>query len=122
MNDWYDPEEQRVSDETLQQAEALRQLAETKLLAAFVGSESDLMLAEARDALIHAETLRPGYGAWRLACLAAHTRSHELCERWLRRAHQHGMLPEVEKLDTDPYLRFVRDTHWYRDFIESLGA
>jgi hypothetical protein len=43
----------------------------------------------------------------------------DLCMRWLRRAHDHGALPEGA-VDDEPALAAFRGQKWFKRFLRSL--
>ncbi|MFO7973923.1 MAG: hypothetical protein R6V12_04735 [Candidatus Hydrogenedentota bacterium] len=98
------------------------QHAEVQLFQASMaeGPERKALLAEAKDALIRAETIEKGCASWRLACLNALEGRAELCRRWLERAHTHGTLPERGTLESEPSLSSMRNQKWFKRFLNDI--
>jgi hypothetical protein len=102
-------------------AHALVARAEARLVeAGLAGQPTPEDLAAAKDDLLAAESIARGSGSWRLACIAAMQNHSDLCMRWLRRAHDHGALPEGA-VDDEPALAAFRGQKWFKRFLRSLG-
>ena len=97
------------------------QFAEVQMLQAEMAPTStrEALLHEAKDALIRAEHLAPGSGAWKLACINAYTGKTKLCRQWLKRARNAGTLPPSAELKKSPYLEKVRDQKWFKKLLEA---
>ena len=106
-----------------QQAENHVQHAEVQMLQAGMaaGPERQALLAEAKDALIRAERLAPGSGAWKLACIHAWAENADLCRQWLERARNAGTLPRADEIAGDPHFAKVRDKKWLKPFLSDKG-
>src|SRR5690606_1512625 len=92
------------------------QHADVKLLEAALAFEEEVrayLLDEARDHLMRAESLHPGSGAWRMACLSGRQGRAPLCQHWLKRAHKHGSLPARDEVENCADLAVVRHERWF---------
>ena len=89
---------------------------EAKMLEAELSPEADkeLLFLEARDALIRADKLEPGRGAWKLACISARLNNAKLCRKWLERAQKYDALPPSDELRNSPYLKSVQNQKWFK--------
>lgn len=98
------------------------QFAEVQMMQAQLaqGPARMAMIIEAKDALIAAEKLEKGSGAWNLACLSAHSGSEDLCRKWLERAKRASTLPQASEIQANPYLQPVTAKKWFRQFLDSL--
>jgi len=99
------------------------QHAEVKLLEAAMAPGGDLrahLLDQARDHLMRAESLQPGSGAWRMACLSARQGRKEPCQQWLQRALKHNALPPREEVERCADLVPVRREKWFKALLEAL--
>lgn len=85
------------------------------------GEHKDVLFSEARDALLLAEHITPGSGAWTLACISARVGSEALCERWLQRAVKRGMMPSKAEIKSSPYMVNVIRKAWFEKIIENLS-
>jgi hypothetical protein len=70
--------------------------------------------------LFRAEEIRPGSGAYNLACLYALQNREEECRGWLEKSYQHGTLPSREYLEKDTDLDNVREKEWFQKFLDRL--
>jgi len=63
------------------------------------------------------EEIKPGAGAYDLACLS--TRRGQLADArsWLEKAETHGKLPTAEHVKSDTDLDPLRDEQWFRDLV-----
>lgn len=95
------------------------QFAEVQMLQAeqVPPTTRDSFLDEAKDALIRAEHLIPGSGAYRLACINARVGKTKLCREWLERAKKAGTLPSSKELNAAPYLKDVRGQKWFKRLL-----
>ncbi len=98
------------------------QHADAKLLqVAFLESpEREALLAEVKDHLMHAETLKPGCAAYRLACVSGRMNQTKLCRRWLERAQKLQSLPPKDELLGSDDLKGVRKATWFRMLVKKL--
>lgn len=94
----------------------------TRLLQAGNRETGDIsnLLIEAEDALLKAESLMPGSGAYNLSCVYARMGNETECRRWLERASAIGKLSTKEHMTVDPDLDNVRESQWFKDFLEKL--
>ena len=114
-------------DGTSKQAEAVArhlQHAQVQMFQADLAQGPDKadLITAAKDALICAERLQPGSGAWQFACISASTGNGKLCRQWLERARKYGNLPGPDILDSAPQLAKVRGQKWFRRLIKDLAA
>jgi hypothetical protein len=99
------------------------QHADVKLLEAALAIEEEVrafLLDEARDHLMRAESLQPGSGAWRMACLSARQGRAPLCQQWLQRAHKYGALPARDEVESCSDLALVRHEEWFVAIVNNL--
>ena len=85
------------------------------------GAEREALLHDAQDALIQAETLAKGSGAWLMACVHGRQGNEQLCRRWLERARDAGRLPERDQIESSAHLKPFAELTWFREWIETLG-
>jgi hypothetical protein len=115
------------NDETSTQAEAAvtRYLehAQVQMLQAGMaqGGDRESLLDGAKDGLIRAERLRPGSGAWLLACISASSGNGDLCRKWLERALKYGTLPGPAELAQSAYLEGVRGQKWFKILLRDVS-
>lgn len=73
-----------------------------------------------------AEAIKPGAGAYNLACIAALNRDTQGCIEWLNTSRRHGSLPDAEHLREDRDLAWVREQPefqvWWDDAFGKDGA
>ena len=91
---------------------ALLELSKTRS-----GHDAEMILGRAREKLMLAEGIRPGTGAYDLACTEALLGDPDSCRRWLTVACDAGTLPSREHLLDDPDLTSVRELAWFADFV-----
>lgn len=101
---------------------SLIQFAEVQMLQAefAAGHDRDVLLHEAKDALLHAETLSKGSGAFLMACVHGRSGSESLCQRWLERARDAGRLPARDAIEKSAHLRPFRERDWFRAWMDTL--
>ena len=104
------------------EAAALIKTAEAKMLQAEMarGPHRDVLYSEAKDALLCAEQLDAGSGAWKLSCISARLGQEKLCKRWLERARKRGTLPGRDTIEKSPYFAESRKLAWFKQFLKSL--
>ncbi|PCJ59165.1 MAG: hypothetical protein COA73_09235 [Candidatus Hydrogenedentota bacterium] len=105
------------SDE--KQVKQFLQHAEAKLLhAEFAPPEArEEIWHEVKDALIRAEKIVPGSGAWLMACLHGRQQNPEMCRKWLERAKKHGALPDGVTIQSNPHLKLFHDSDWFQIYL-----
>lgn len=86
------------------------------------GAERDRLLAGAEEKCRRVEELRPGRGAYNLACLAAMRQREEDCRNWLEVSLNAGFLPDRHHLATDSDLAFVHDRPWFQGLLASVSV
>ncbi len=84
-------------------------------------AELDRMLQEAEARYLKVEGITAGRATYNLACVSARRGDAGACQTWLRRAKDHGRLPDKEHLLRDPDLASVRDEAWFQDFLGELS-
>ena len=94
---------------------ALSDQARTK-----TGDEFDATLDAAKQKLLQAEAIKPGVGSYNLACVSALKGKEYEAQKWLMQCQQQGQLPTREHLNQDHDLDSIRDTDWFRRFLETL--
>jgi hypothetical protein len=110
---------------THSQSQARRRVqhAESMLLQADFaeGAQREGMLTQAKDALIEAERMAPGVGAWMFACFHAYLGNLALCKKWLERAARYDQLPSKDHVANSPYFKRYRDSKWFRRIVNRAG-
>jgi tetratricopeptide (TPR) repeat protein len=81
---------------------------------------SSELLAQARGPLLRAEDIKPGTGAYNLACLAARTGDEEGCRKWLAVCQEHGTMPDCQHLQQDDDLAPMRDKDWFKTLLAQV--
>ena len=84
------------------------------------GDEADALFALAAEKLVHANIIRLGWGSYDLACIAALTGREDECRKWLEDSRDTGHLPSKQHLEEDTDLDSMRDTDWFKEFLETL--
>ena len=98
----------------IMQGTALSDQAKSK-----TGAEADRLFALAGEKYRRAEEIRPGSGAYNLACLCALGSDEEGCRKWLEKSKQLGTLPNRVHVMNDPDLESVREREWFQGlFVE----
>ena len=77
-------------------------------------AEAGRLLAQAKLKFLQAESLKPGSGAYNVACLCAMLGEEDECREWLLKSNEPGTLVTYEHLAADPDLQSVRDRPWFR--------
>ena len=78
------------------------------------------MLQEAEARYLRVEGITAGRATYNLACVSARRGDAGACQSWLRRAKDHGRLPDKEHLLRDPDLAPVRNEAWFQAFLSEL--
>ena len=86
------------------------------------GSEKESILVAAEEKLHETERLEPGVGSYNLACVYSLSGREKECLEHLERSFEMGKLPDLDHLQTDNDLDSVRDTQWYKEFVERVTA
>jgi hypothetical protein len=81
------------------------------------GEEAERLLAQAREKLLGAEAIRPGSGAYSLACLSALQGDEAGCREWIEKSRELSALPRREWMMEDPDLDSVRQCEWFRRLL-----
>jgi hypothetical protein len=76
------------------------------------------LLEKAKGLCLRAEGIKPGSGAYNLACIASLSGDFQECEKWLNKANEAKTLPKKEDLETDKDLDPVRHEPWFRKFLD----
>jgi hypothetical protein len=84
------------------------------------GDKNASLFTKAQEVLFRAEEIRPGGGAYNLACLYALQNREVECREWLEKSYQHGTLPNREYLEKDTDLDNVREKEWFQKFLDRL--
>ncbi|MBF0130348.1 MAG: hypothetical protein HQL33_10165 [Alphaproteobacteria bacterium] len=85
------------------------------------GEERRRLLEQAVEKCRRVEELRPGRGAYNLACLASLLQNEDECRKWLDVARDSGSLPDGRHLAGDMDLAFVRDRAWFRKLLGTFS-
>ena len=103
--------------------EQMLQHAETMMMQAeFADAETRPQIyEEAKDELIRAEKILAGSGAWLMACLHARQNKGGLCVKWLERAHNTKMIPDIETIKKHPHFKRVLDEDWFVKWMKSIS-
>jgi hypothetical protein len=75
---------------------------------------------QSKETLLKAEAVKPGSGAYNLACLHALNNEVDECQKWLLICKSTGTLPDWKKLEEDPDLNVIKDQQWFKDLIKDL--
>ena len=75
------------------------------------------LFEQAAQKLIEAEKVRPGTGAYNLACVYALLGRAEPAEHWLRQSYAHKSLPTRSHLEADTDLDPVRHLPWFAEIL-----
>ena len=82
------------------------------------GKAKRQLLNEAREKCLKTESIKPGEGAYNLACVHALLGEEKECQKWLKIVEQGGTLTNRlitrEKAMADPDLKSVRDKAWFK--------
>lgn len=102
--------------------EQMLQHAETMMMQAeFADAEARPQIyQEAKDELIRAEGVMPGSGAWLMACLHARQDKGDLCLKWLTRAHNTQMLPDLATIQNHPHFKNAVTQEWFVQWLDSV--
>ncbi len=84
------------------------------------GDEADAVYVQAREKLLAAEDISPGAGSYNLACLCSIESKPDECKQWLEKLHDTGKLPNREKIESDDDFDNVRESDWFKEFLDSL--
>jgi len=82
------------------------------------GEEAIKLFSQAGEKLIECENLKPGWGSYDLACISALTGRDENCREWLAKSKSHKKLPSKDHLMQDTDLDNVRQSEWFKKFLE----
>ena len=82
------------------------------------GEEADGLFTRAFERLSEAEALRPGSGAYNLACLSALRADGASSRRWLEKGLELGTLPSRGHLMKDADLDSVRGAGWFTKLLK----
>ena len=98
----------------------LTQLAEAHMLQAEFATPDihELLIHDAQDALVKAEMLQKGSGAWLMACIHARNANTDSALKWLQRAQNAGTLPPRETIEASPYFAGVRGEDKLNAFLD----
>jgi len=92
---------------------AFAQLAGAPVRAA--GQEdAQQLFADAKEKCLAAEKVKPGDGAYNLACIAALQSDEQGCREWLEKSKQFGTLPNRSHMVNDPDLEAYREREWFK--------
>jgi hypothetical protein len=107
-----------MTDGNEKQIKQLLQHAEAQLLQAEFAPPvaRDAIWHDIKDALIRAEKIAPGSGAWLMACVHGRQNNAEMCRKWLDRAVKYDSLPDKEAVQSNPHLKPFREEDWFRQF------
>jgi tetratricopeptide (TPR) repeat protein len=81
-------------------------------------SQKQHLLAEAEARYAEAEARLPGVTFYDRACVAALGGDHDACLRYLDASREAGRLLPKDHVESDPDLASVRDTEWFREFLQ----
>ena len=76
----------------------------------------------AEDFFEKAGRIQKGSAAYNLACIYALCGDEEACQQALQQAKEFGSLPEVANILQDEDMDNVKQTAWFKEFIEVLRA
>lgn len=84
------------------------------------GEEANKLIEEAIEKCIKAESILPGSGAYNLACINAMRGQEPECRKWLEISRDTGHLPSKEDIEKDSDFDSVRDSDWFKKFLDSI--
>jgi hypothetical protein len=87
-----------------------------------MGERSREMFELGKQKASEAERIKPGSGAYNVACASARLGEEEECRKWLETSLEHGQLPKRSHLEQDPDLESVRDTNWFKALLEKASS
>ncbi|MCX5890658.1 MAG: hypothetical protein NTY36_14605 [Deltaproteobacteria bacterium] len=82
-----------------------------------IGEEAARLYDQAKEKLLKAEELKPGSGAYNLACLYSMIGDEASCRQWLEKSLEVGTLPRRQHLLKDPDLENVRKLEWFKELL-----
>lgn len=82
---------------------------------------SDVFYEKAKEKILAANDLKPGIGAYNIACLHSLRGEQEECRKYLNQAKETGNLPEKGYLKIDKDLDNAKDKDWFQEFIKELS-
>jgi len=77
-------------------------------------------LADAREKFLAAETLKPGFASYNLACISSLLGDVDASRKHLESARDNGKLPDANHLQRDPDLYNARKSNWFKALIREL--
>ena len=80
------------------------------------------MFALAKKKALAAEKIKPGSGAYNVACACARLGEEDECRRWLETALEHAGLESRSHMEKDHDFDTVRDTDWFKAILEKAPA
>ena len=84
------------------------------------GAKSKLLFVKAREKCLQAEQIQSGVSAYDLACISALLMDEKECQRWLEVSLVKDTLPTREHLNKDTDLDSVRESKWFKDFMNKV--
>jgi len=78
------------------------------------GKERKQMLGQAKEKCLKTESIKPGEGAYNLACVHALLGEEKECQKWLKTGEKAGTLVTREHAMADADLKSVRDKGWFK--------
>lgn len=76
----------------------------------------------AEDFFEKACKIQKGSAAYNLACISALRGDEAACQQFLQQAKEHGSLPDADNILQDEDMDNVKQTEWFKEFIEALKA
>ena len=85
------------------------------------GGDAEQFYSQAEDLLKKLEDIRPGEGAYNLACIAALRGQEKKCQGWLKISKKFGKLPDADHILKDKDLNTVREKEWFKKMLYTLA-
>ena len=81
---------------------------------------NDSLYVSAKRSFEKANKIQKGSASYNLACVHSLCHEEEACLEALKKAKEHGSLPNVDDIMADPDLINVANKAWFIDFVEAL--
>ena len=92
------------------------------LAALSADEENQQFLEQARNKCLEAESIKPGFASYNLACISALCGELEKCREHLETAHSGKKIPSASQLENDPDFRGVRKLDWFKELAAKVRS